>query len=145
MYHDSSYVWNLIPAHLVIMFAPGSLKPGCDNGPRDGGRGTLQHYGAAIGKRWAAATPMKRGCFMQSHALDAWASGGTTRNNCFAECLMKNTRRRLCRVWHSVKKARRTVHWQWLLCRVLFIGHSTKTLLSVARYSTKRSRRHGAR
>jgi hypothetical protein len=30
--HDSSYVWDLVPAHLVIMFAPGfwTLKSGCD-------------------------------------------------------------------------------------------------------------------
>jgi hypothetical protein len=41
------------------------------NGPRDGGRGVLQHYGAAIGKRWAAATLRKRGCFVQPQALDA--------------------------------------------------------------------------
>jgi hypothetical protein len=25
--HDSSYVWDLVPAHLVIMFAPGSWYP----------------------------------------------------------------------------------------------------------------------
>ena len=25
--HDSSYVWDLVPAHLVIMFAPGSWCP----------------------------------------------------------------------------------------------------------------------
>jgi hypothetical protein len=30
MYHDSSYVWDLVLAHLVIEFAPGSLKPGCE-------------------------------------------------------------------------------------------------------------------
>jgi hypothetical protein len=39
---------------------------------------------------------------------------------------LENTRRRLCRVLHSAKKARRTVHRQRLLCRVLFIGHSAK-------------------
>jgi hypothetical protein len=40
MCHDSSYVWDLVPAHLVIMFAPGSWcpKPGCD---RSGIRGML--------------------------------------------------------------------------------------------------------
>jgi hypothetical protein len=27
MCHDSSYVWDLVPAHLVIMFAPGSWCP----------------------------------------------------------------------------------------------------------------------
>jgi hypothetical protein len=37
---------------------------------------------------------------------------------------LKNTRQRLCRVSHSAKKARHTVHWQSLLCRVLFLGHS---------------------
>jgi hypothetical protein len=26
-YHDSSYVWELVPAHLVIMFVPGSWCP----------------------------------------------------------------------------------------------------------------------
>jgi hypothetical protein len=38
--HDSSYVWDLVPAHLVIMFAPGfwTLKSGCD---RSGIRGML--------------------------------------------------------------------------------------------------------
>jgi hypothetical protein len=25
--HDSSYVWDLVPAHLVIMFAPGLMTP----------------------------------------------------------------------------------------------------------------------
>jgi hypothetical protein len=39
---------------------------------------------------------------------------------------LKNTRQRLCRVSHSTKKARHTVHRQSLLCRVLFIGHSAK-------------------
>jgi hypothetical protein len=39
---------------------------------------------------------------------------------------LKNTRQRFCRVWHSAKKARQTVHRQSLLCRVLFLGHSTK-------------------
>jgi hypothetical protein len=38
LYHDSSYVWDLVPAHLVIMFAPGSLKPECD---KSGIRGML--------------------------------------------------------------------------------------------------------
>jgi hypothetical protein len=38
LYHDSSYVWDLVPAHLVIMFAPGSLKTGCD---KSGIRGML--------------------------------------------------------------------------------------------------------
>jgi uncharacterized protein YggT (Ycf19 family) len=39
--HDSSYVWDLVPAHLVIMFAPElwtPLKPGCD---RSGIRGNV--------------------------------------------------------------------------------------------------------
>jgi hypothetical protein len=39
---------------------------------------------------------------------------------------LKNTRQRLCRVSHSTKKARHTVHRQNLLCRVLFLGHSAK-------------------
>jgi hypothetical protein len=39
----------------------------------------------------------------------------------------KNTRQRLCRVSHSAKKARQTVHRQSLLCQVLFLGHSAKS------------------
>jgi hypothetical protein len=39
---------------------------------------------------------------------------------------LKNTRQSLCRVSHSAKRARHTVHRQSLLCRVLFIGHSAK-------------------
>jgi hypothetical protein len=38
LYHDSSYVWDLVPAHLVIVFTPRSLKPGCD---KSGIRGML--------------------------------------------------------------------------------------------------------
>jgi hypothetical protein len=45
-------------------------------------------------------------------------------NHCRAR--LKNTRQKLCRVRHSTKRARRTVHRQRLLCRVLFIRHSTK-------------------
>jgi hypothetical protein len=32
LYHDSSYVWDLVPAQLVIISRPGfgPLKPGCD-------------------------------------------------------------------------------------------------------------------
>jgi hypothetical protein len=33
LYHDSPNVWDLVPAHLVIMFTPGSLKRGCDTSP----------------------------------------------------------------------------------------------------------------
>jgi hypothetical protein len=40
---------------------------------------------------------------------------------------LKNTRRTLCRVWFSAKKSRRTVHRQWLLCRVFFVGYSANT------------------
>jgi hypothetical protein len=39
---------------------------------------------------------------------------------------LKNTRQRLCRVSHSAKRARHTVHRQSLLCWVLFLGHSVK-------------------
>jgi hypothetical protein len=46
-------------------------------------------------------------------------------------------------VSHSTKRARRTVHRQRLLCRVLFLGHSAQTLPSARHYSTKKSRRHG--
>jgi hypothetical protein len=38
----------------------------------------------------------------------------------------KNTRQKLCRVSHSAKKARHTVHRRSLLCRVLFLEHSEK-------------------
>jgi hypothetical protein len=38
----------------------------------------------------------------------------------------RSTRQSLCRVSHSAKRARHTVHWQSLLCRVLFLGHSAK-------------------
>jgi hypothetical protein len=40
MCHDSSYVWDLVPAHLVIIsrLGLGALKPGCD---RSGIRGIL--------------------------------------------------------------------------------------------------------
>jgi hypothetical protein len=38
----------------------------------------------------------------------------------------RSTRQRLCRVSHSAKKARHTVHRQSLLCRVLFLEHSAK-------------------
>ena len=55
------------------------------------------------------------------------------------------TRQRLCRVLHSAKNARRTVHRQQLLCRVLFVGHSTKTLPSAIWHSAKKSHRHGAK
>jgi hypothetical protein len=75
---------------------------------------------------------------------------GTTGIGCFAECLwstrqsLENTRHRLCRVLHSAKRARKTVHRQRLLCRVLFLGHSAQTLPSARQYSAKKSRRHGA-
>jgi hypothetical protein len=36
---------------------------------------------------------------------------------------LENTRRRFCRLWHSTKKSRCTVHQQRLLCRVLFVRH----------------------
>jgi hypothetical protein len=51
-----------------------------------------------------------------SHLPSAWS----IRQN------FKNTRQRLCRVSHSAKKARHTVHRQSLLCRVLFLRHSVK-------------------
>jgi hypothetical protein len=56
---------------------------------------------------------------------------------------LKNTRQRLCRVSHSAKRARHTVHRQSLLRRVLFLGHSVKTLPSARKYSAKKSCRHG--
>jgi hypothetical protein len=58
--------------------------------------------------------------------------------------ILENTRWRLCRVWYSTNKSQWTVHRQRLLCRVLFVGHSTKTLSSVIRYSTKKSHCHCA-
>jgi hypothetical protein len=50
----------------------------------------------------------------------ALPSARSTRQN------RKNTRQSLCRVLHSAKKARHTVHRQSLLCRVFFVGHSAK-------------------
>jgi hypothetical protein len=47
-------------------------------------------------------------------------------------------------VLHSAKRARQTAHRQRPLCRVLFIGHSAKTLPSASRYSAKKSGCHGA-
>jgi hypothetical protein len=38
----------------------------------------------------------------------------------------KNTRQMFYRLSHSAKKAQHIVHRQSLLCRVLFLGHSTK-------------------
>jgi hypothetical protein len=52
----------------------------------------------------------------------------------FAECLK-----------HSAKRARHTVHRESLLFRVLFLGHSAKTLPSARKYSAKKSSHHGAR
>jgi hypothetical protein len=46
-------------------------------------------------------------------------------------------------VSHSAKWARHIVHRQSLLCRVLFLRHSAKTLPSARKYSAKKSRRHG--
>jgi hypothetical protein len=57
---------------------------------------------------------------------------------------LKNTRQSLYRVSHLAKRARRTVHRQRLLCRVLFLWHSAKTLSSARRYSAKKSGCHGA-
>jgi hypothetical protein len=55
------------------------------------------------------------------------------------------TRQTLCRVLHSAKNARRTVHRQQPLCRVLFVGHSAKTLPSAKWHSAKKIHRHGAK
>jgi hypothetical protein len=48
-------VCDLVPAHLVIMFAPGSLKPGCDRCPvpisygGDRGEGEVASQGISHG------------------------------------------------------------------------------------------------
>jgi hypothetical protein len=55
----------------------------------------------------------------------------------FAECY---TRQRLCRVLHSAKKARQTVHRQSLLCRVLFLGHSANLFAECQRALGKEKR-----
>jgi hypothetical protein len=47
-------------------------------------------------------------------------------------------------VSYSAKMARYTLHRQSLLCRVLFLGHSAKTLSSARKYSAKKSHRYGA-
>jgi hypothetical protein len=46
---------------------------------------------------------------------------------------LKNTRQTLCRVSHSAKRARHTVHQQSRLCRVLFLRHSTKGFVECQR------------
>jgi hypothetical protein len=46
---------------------------------------------------------------------------------------LKNTRQTLCRVSHSTKRARHTVHRQSCLCRVLFLGHSPKVFAECQR------------
>jgi hypothetical protein len=68
-------------------------------------------------------------------------SNYTTRIGRFAECLKHSANPGK----QSAKRVRQTVHWQRLLCRVLFLRHSAKTLLSARRYSVKKSGRHGAR
>jgi hypothetical protein len=40
------------------------------------------------------------------------------------------------------KKSRQTIHQQQLFCRVLFVSHLAKALLSVICYSVNKSRRH---
>jgi hypothetical protein len=81
-----------------------------------------------------------------------WSPGDsefTTEIDGFAECLKHSAKpwkhsQTLCRVSHSAKRDRHTVHRQSLLCRVLFLGHSTKALPSARKYSAKKSSRHGA-
>jgi hypothetical protein len=48
-------------------------------------------------------------------------------------------------VWLSIKKSRRTVHRQQLFCRILFVSHLAKALLSVICYSINKNRRHGTK
>jgi hypothetical protein len=50
----------------------------------------------------------------------------------------------LPKAWKTLGKEV-SMNRQQLLCRVLFVGHSTKTLPSATWYSAKQSRRHGAR
>jgi hypothetical protein len=57
------------------------------------------------------------------HPLRKIEMGCTTGIGCFAECLKHSTKPEK----HSAKRARRTVHRQRLLCRVLFLGHSAQS------------------
>jgi hypothetical protein len=54
---------------------------------------------------------------------------GTTGHSSFAECLRHSAKA----ILHSAKDARRTVHRQQPLCRVLFVGHSAKCHLSLGK------------
>jgi hypothetical protein len=78
--------------------------------------------------------------FTLQASLTLKESASTTGIERVAECLKHSTKPKK----HSAKRARRTVHRQRLLCRVLFIGHSAKALPSASRYSAKKSGRHGA-
>ena len=66
-----------------------------------------------------------------------------------AECTRQLcTRQSLCRVQHSAKSLRQKISRQRFLCRVLFIGHSAKTLPSAnpapgkEKWSLRRRLRH---
>jgi hypothetical protein len=76
----------------------------------------MRFYGAGQGHTLCIAIPSR-------HALSEMSTLPSTRST---RQSLKNTRQRLCRVWHSANKARQTVHRQSLLYRVFFLGHSTK-------------------
>ena len=64
-----------------------------------------------------------------------------------AECTRQRllcTRQSVCRVQHSAKSLRQKISRQRFLCRVLFIGHSAKTLPSANPAPAKKSGRYGA-
>ena len=67
-------------------------------------------------------------------------------NNCFAECqsskstrqIPKNTQQKFCWVPSSAYLTRPRFGWQRALCRVLFVGHTSKTLPSASATLSKR-------
>ena len=70
----------------------------------------------------------------------------TTRTTCFIECHTTSARQSpeniwqtLYRVWLSAKRHWWTIHRQRLLCRVLFVEHSAKSLPSAIWCSSKKS------
>jgi hypothetical protein len=84
----------------------------------------------------------------------------TTGHSSFAECQCRRHSAKAIlhsakTILHSAKvlpsvtlgkeRSRWTIHRQQPLCRVLFVGHSTKNLPSVIWHSAKKSHRHGAK
>jgi hypothetical protein len=80
--------------------------------------------GWVVARAWSPADPLYIGILSFCHALfspmsEPYCSATTTGHSSFAECLRHSAKPRK----HSGKNARRTVHRQRPLCRVLFVGH----------------------